>query len=357
MEGELLLSKGAVPIVIPAYEPGEELIRLVKELIEAKAEPVIVVDDGSDPAKYGNIFEEAGKLGAVILRNAVNMGKGRALKAAFNHCINEYDDLVGVVTADSDGQHSVKDICKCGEVLGNNIKSLVLGVRDFGKPGIPARSVFGNKTTSRVMNLLLGLKISDTQTGLRGIGVDFMKYLLTEKGERFEFETNMLIATKERDIDIIEVPVETIYLEENKSSHFNPLLDSIRIYAVFFKFMLSSVSSSLLDMLLFGFFCAIFVNAPVKMGYIMLSTILARIISATYNFFINYEIVFSGEKERSKAALSYCVLAVAIMLLSGFFVTLGHGIVPWLPEVCIKIVVDGMLFLLSFYVQREFVYK
>ena len=357
MEGELLLSKGAVPIVIPAYEPGEELIRLVKELIEAKAEPVIVVDDGSDPAKYGNIFEEAGKLGAVILRNAVNMGKGRALKAAFNHCINEYDDLVGVVTADSDGQHSVKDICKCGEVLGNNIKSLILGVRDFGKPGIPARSVFGNKTTSRVMNLLLGLKISDTQTGLRGIGVDFMKYLLTEKGERFEFETNMLIATKERDIDIIEVPVETIYLEENKSSHFNPLLDSIRIYAVFFKFMLSSVSSSLLDMLLFGFFCAIFVNAPVKMGYIMLSTILARIISATYNFFINYEIVFSGEKERSKAALSYCVLAVAIMLLSGFFVTLGHGIVPWLPEVCIKIVVDGMLFLLSFYVQREFVYK
>ena len=357
MEGELLLSKGAVPIVIPAYEPGEELIRLVKELIEAKAEPVIVVDDGSDPAKYGNIFEEAGKLGAVILRNAVNMGKGRALKAAFNHCINEYDDLVGVVTADSDGQHSVKDICKCGEVLGNNIKSLILGVRDFGKPGIPARSVFGNKTTSRVMNLLLGLKISDTQTGLRGIGVDFMKYLLTEKGERFEFETNMLIATKEKDISIIEVPVDTIYLEENKSSHFNPLLDSIRIYAVFFKFMLSSVSSSLLDMLLFGFFCAIFVNAPVKMGYIMLSTILARIISATYNFFINYEIVFSGEKERSKAALSYCVLAVAIMLLSGFFVTLGHGIVPWLPEVCIKIVVDGMLFLLSFYVQREFVYK
>ena len=232
------MSKGAVPIVIPAYEPGEELIRLVKELIEADAEPVIVVDDGSDPAKYGNIFDEARNLGAVILRNAVNMGKGRALKAAFNHCINEYDNLVGVVTADSDGQHSVKDICRCGEVLANNIKALILGVRDFEKPGIPARSVFGNKTTSRVMSLLLGLKISDTQTGLRGIGVDFMKYLLTEKGERFEFETNMLIATKEKDIKIIEVPVDTIYLEGNKSSHFNPLIDSFRIYAVFLKFVL-----------------------------------------------------------------------------------------------------------------------
>lgn len=351
------MSKGAVPIVIPAYEPGEELIRLVKELVETTPEPVIVVDDGSDPAKYGHTFEEVRKLGAVTLRNAVNMGKGRALKEAFNHCINEYEDLVGVVTADSDGQHSVKDICKCGEVLAANIKSLILGVRDFGKPGIPARSVFGNKTTSRVMNLLLGLKISDTQTGLRGIGADFMKYLLTEKGERFEFETNMLIATKEKDIKIIEVPVDTIYLEENKSSHFNPLLDSLRIYAAFFKFLLSSVSSSLLDMVLFGFFCAIFANAPVKMGYIMLSTILARVISATYNFFINYEIVFSGGKEKSKAAVSYFALAVAIMLLSGFFVTAGHGILPMVPEVCIKIAVDGMLFLLSFYVQREFVYR
>ena len=351
------MSKGAVPIVIPAYEPGEELIRLVKELVETTTEPVIVVDDGSDPAKYGHTFDEVRKLGAVTLRNAVNMGKGRALKEAFNHCINEYDNLVGVVTADSDGQHSVKDICKCGEVLADNIKSLILGVRDFGKPGIPARSVFGNKTTSRVMNLLLGLKISDTQTGLRGIGVDFMKYLLTEKGERFEFETNMLIATKEKDISIIEVPVDTIYLEENKSSHFNPLLDSLRIYAVFFKFLLSSVSSCLLDMVLFGFFCTVLVNAPVKMGYIMLSTILARIISATYNFFINYEIVFSGGKDRSKAAVSYFALAIVIMLLSGFFVTLGHGILPMIPEVCVKIIVDCVLFLLSFYAQREFVYK
>lgn len=351
------MSKGAVPIVIPAYEPGEELIRLVKELIEADAEPVIVVDDGSDPVKYGNIFDEARNLGAVILRNAVNMGKGRALKAAFNHCINEYDNLVGVVTADSDGQHSVKDICRCGEVLANNIKALILGVRDFEKPGIPARSVFGNKTTSRVMSLLLGLKISDTQTGLRGIGVDFMKYLLTEKGERFEFETNMLIATKEKDIKIIEVPVDTIYLEGNKSSHFNPLIDSFRIYAVFLKFVLSSLSSSLLDMLLFGLFCAIFVRFPVKSGYIMVSTILARVISATYNFFINYEIVFSGGKDRSKAAVSYFALAVVIMLLSGFFVTLGHGILPMLPEVCVKIIVDCVLFLLSFYAQREFVYK
>jgi len=351
------LSKGAVPIVIPAYEPGKELIKLIKELVEARVEAIIVVDDGSDPVKYGYVFEEVGKLGAVILRNAVNMGKGRALKAAFNHCINEYENLIGVVTADSDGQHSVKDICKCAEVLADNTKSLVLGVRDFGKTGIPARSVFGNKATSRVMDILLGIRISDTQTGLRGIGLEFMKYLLTEKGERFEFETNMLIATKEKDIDIIEVPIDTIYLEENKSSHFNPLIDSVRIYAVFVKFMLSSFSSCLLDMLLFGIFCAVFANANMKTGYIMMATILARVISSIYNFFINYEIVFSGEKERSKAAVSYFALAIVIMLLSGSFVTIIHNVLPVFPEVGIKVLVDCMLFLASFYVQREFVYK
>ncbi|MBO4457342.1 MAG: bifunctional glycosyltransferase family 2/GtrA family protein [Butyrivibrio sp.] len=350
------MSKGAVPVIIPAYEPDEKLIKLVSELVEEKVEPIVVVDDGSGFAEYGRIFDEARKLGAVVLRNAVNMGKGRALKHAFNHCLNEYENLVGVVTADSDGQHSVKDIKKCREVLTDNCDALVLGVRDFDGAGIPARSVFGNKTTSRVMRIFLGLKISDTQTGLRGIGAHFMRYLLTEKGERFEFEMNMLIATKERDIRIIEVPIDTIYLEENRSSHFNPLRDSLRIYAVFFEFLLSSTSSSLLDMLLFGVFCALFTRMHISVGYIMLATVFARVISATYNFLINYEVVFKGKKERSKAAVSYFALAVVIMLISGFAVTVGHSFFFMIPEICIKVPVDCLLFLLSFYVQREFVY-
>ena len=214
---------------------------------------------------------------------------------------------MGVITADSDGQHTTEDIEKCKKALieacvgksdnattsdvGSTLvavdevdscqgETLVLGCRNFNESGIPARSVFGNKTTSRVMKLLLGLSISDTQTGLRGISVPFMKYLLTEKGERFEFETNMLIATKELGIKIVEVPIKTIYLEENKSSHFNPILDSIRIYAVFVKFLFSSLSSSIVDIVMFSIFCSMFRNVPVAIGYVMLATILARVISA-----------------------------------------------------------------------------
>jgi putative flippase GtrA len=303
------------------------------------------------------LFEAAKELGAIVLKHAVNMGKGRALKSAFNFCLNEYEDVVGVVTADSDGQHTVSDIKKCIAGLLEDPEALVLGVRDFDQEGIPARSVFGNKTTSRVMKFLCGLSISDTQTGLRGISSEFMRFLLTEKGERFEFETNMLLDTKELGIRIKEIPIKTIYLEENKSSHFNPIKDSLRIYAVFFKFLISSLSSSVVDIVFFSIFCALFRDVPVAIGYIMLSTIIARVISAVYNFAINYGVVFKGKGSKVSAAVKYCVLAVCIMLLSGALVSFFHGLIPGAPEALVKIPVDCVLFLVSFLVQREVVYK
>ncbi len=348
-----------IPIIIPAYEPDEKLLGLLDELNKAQLGPVVVVNDGSDSEGYGEIFKGVVERGARLLTHAVNMGKGRALKTAFNYCLNEYEDIIGVITADSDGQHTTDDIRKCMDALVSNRdeKVLVLGCRNFNESGIPARSVFGNKTTSRVMKILLGLSISDTQTGLRGISVPFMKYLLTEKGERFEFETNMLIATKDLGIKIVEVPIKTIYLEENKSSHFNPILDSIRIYAVFVKFLLSSLSSSVVDIVMFSIFCGIFRNVPVAIGYVMLSTILARVISAIYNFLINYKVVFKGKGSSSRAAVRYLMLAVCIMLLSGGLVTFFTGLLPMVPEFVVKIPVDCVLFMLSFVVQREVVYK
>ncbi|MCR5403703.1 MAG: bifunctional glycosyltransferase family 2/GtrA family protein [Butyrivibrio sp.] len=346
-----------IPVIIPAYEPDERLIDLVDELVRTATIPVVVVDDGSDAKKFGKVFDAVKRQDVVILRHAVNMGKGRALKSAFNFCLNEYPDLTGVVTADSDGQHKVDDIKKCMDALRNDKTSLVLGVRNFDKAGIPARSVFGNKLTSRVLKLFTGVSIRDTQTGLRGISADFMRFLLTEKGERFEFETNMLLDARELGIKICEVEIETIYLEENRSSHFNPIKDSIRIYSVFFKFMFSSLSSSLVDIVLFAVLCSALRDVRVPAGYIMVSTIIARVISAVYNFVLNYKVVFKGRGSRLRAAVRYFALAVCIMLLSGFFVDFLHGLLPGVGEVVIKVPVDCLLFLLSFVVQREFVYK
>ena len=346
-----------VPVIIPAYEPDEKLIKLLDELKKEGISPVVVVNDGSQGTGFDALFDVARQRGAVVLEHAVNLGKGRALKTAFNYCLTEYKDLLGAVTADSDGQHAVEDIKKCMRALIEEPGTLILGVRNFDEAGIPARSVFGNKTTSIVMKLLCGLSVSDTQTGLRGIPSEFMRFLLTEKGERFELETNMLLDTRDLGIRIKEIPIKTIYLEENKSSHFNPLKDSLRIYAVFFKFLFSSLSSSVVDIVLFSIFCAVLKNVPLAMGYIMLSTILARVISAVYNFLINYQVVFMGKGSRARAAVRYFLLAVCIMLLSGFLVSFFHGLIPGSPEALVKIPVDCVLFLLSFLVQREVVYK
>ena len=206
-----------VPIIIPSYEPDEKLPDLLKNLRETGFRNIVLVDDGSGE-KYAGIFTEAETTyGCVVLHHAVNQGKGRALKTAFNFCLREFADLPGVITADSDGQHSPECILSCVDAMLKNPSALILGCRCFEGADVPARSEFGNKCTRVVMKYLTGISVSDTQTGLRGIPTAFMEQLLMVRGERFEFETNMLLETKSRKIPIVEVPIRTIYIEENKT--------------------------------------------------------------------------------------------------------------------------------------------
>lgn len=348
-----------IPVIIPAYEPDEKLIVLLQHLLEAEIAHIVVVDDGSG-SDYRTLFERAEAMeGCIVLTHAVNLGKGRALKTAFNYCLMQYPDMAGCVTADSDGQHTPKDILACMKKLWDNPDALILGCRNFDAKDVPARSSFGNKCTRKVLQYLIGISVSDTQTGLRAIPSSFMETLMNVKGERFEFETNMLIETKNRNIPIQEVPVETIYIEENKTSHFNPIKDSIRIYMIFGKFLFSSLSSSVLDLLLFHFFCQVLQGASgflQDLPYIVGATVMARVISAIYNFLINYKVVFKSRANMAATAVKYCLLAICQMLCSAFLV---NGLFSLFGgyEVAVKMPVDVFLFFLSFVIQREFVYR
>ncbi len=348
-----------IPVIIPAYEPDDKLITLLHALQQAKIRRVVVVDDGSG-AQYGELFAQAETVeNCTVLYHAVNLGKGRALKTAFNYCLRAYDDASGCVTADSDGQHTPEDILACMRKLWENPQALILGCRDFDAPSVPARSSFGNKCTRNVFRYLLGLSVSDTQTGLRAIPLDFMKKLMQVKGERFEYETNMLIETKNLNISIVEVPVETVYIEENRTSHFNPIKDSVRIYLVFGKFLFSSLSSSVLDLLLFHLFCICFLpfgEAVWGIPYIVAATICARVISAVYNFLINYRVVFKSKGNLAVTAGKYCLLAFCQMMCSAFLVNALYGLTGGM-EVLVKMPVDVFLFFASFVIQREFVYR
>lgn len=239
-EGEAFMEKIShhmdareIPVIIPSYEPDEKLTGLLSDLRKEGFTRLVVVDDGSG-REYEKYFLMAEKeFHCDVLYHSINQGKGRALKTAFDFVLRKYPDAVGCITADSDGQHSPSCIFSCGEALLQNPSALVMGCRSFDKEDVPVRSEFGNKCTRVVMKYLAGVSVSDTQTGLRGIPTDFMKKLLSVKGERFEFETNMLMETRIENIFIIEVPISTIYIEENKFSHFHPIKDSIRIYRIF----------------------------------------------------------------------------------------------------------------------------
>lgn len=348
-----------IPVIIPAYEPDEKLLILLNHLKEAGIRNMIVVDDGSG-SDYQTLFARAEATeGCTVLHHAVNLGKGRALKTAFNACLLRFPTQCGCVTADSDGQHTPQDILACMKKLWENPEALVLGCRNFDAADVPMRSSFGNKCTRKVFRYLVGLSVSDTQTGLRAIPASFMKSLMYVRGERFEYETNMLIETKNMSVPILEVPVETIYLEENKTSHFNPIKDSVRIYMIFGKFLFSSLSSSVLDLALFGLFCkALRAASGIWTGlpYIVGATILARIISAIYNFLLNYKVVFQSSANLAAAAAKYFALAVCQMLCSAFLVNELFGLLGGY-EVAVKIPVDVLLFFLSFVIQREFVYR
>ena len=347
--------RACVAIIIPALNPDEKLLRLLSDLKAHGFSHILLINDGSrdDCTHY---FDTAtNEYGCRVFTHGVNLGKGRALKDAFNLILTEFPDCIGAVTVDADGQHTVKDTAACAKALVEHPDALVLGCRNFKEANIPPRSRFGNVVTCHTIRLLCGIKVSDTQTGLRGISKEFMKKLLSVKGERFEFELNMLIEAKSAGISFFEVPISTIYIEENASSHFNPLLDSIRIYSVFLKFILSSLSSFLVDIILFSILTALLRGVLPGM-HIILATVGARVLSSLFNFVINKHNVFDQTAPSARMLMRYIILCVIQLSLSAALVY-GGFMLTNLNERFIKVIVDTVLFLFSFQIQREWVFR
>ncbi len=238
-------------IIIPALDPNVTIMDEFINKLQKEFKNIIVVNDGSRE-EFDDFFASLAKKKITVLRNNVNLGKGMALKHAYNYILNEHPKCKGVVSADCDGQHSVEDIKKCAEEVLNNPESLVIGVRDFNQPNVPKRSRYGNKITKYVMEELIDLSVSDTQTGLRGLSTNLIKLFIRTTGERYEYETNVLIDCKEKNINILEVPIETIYIDNNIESHFNPISDSIKIYKTFSSYFTKLLLSIIVNIIIFN---------------------------------------------------------------------------------------------------------
>lgn len=348
-----------VTIIIPSYEPDDNLLMLCEDLINNGLNNILIVNDGSDK-KYIKIFQTIeNKLNIKVLHHKTNRGKGRALKTAFKYLLeNVNEDFIGCVTADSDGQHTPKDIELCIEGLLSYKNSIILGVRSFDTDNVPTRSLIGNTITNKVFKYLSGLNISDTQTGLRAIPREYMKKSLKIEGERFDFETNMLLESKGV-IDIKEIPIETVYHSKtDHQSHFNTFSDSIKVIEILFKYFIkytfSAITSVILDLVLFFLFSTLLQNRfPER--YLFISTLLARIISATYNYLINYKFVFNSKTKHSNSLMKYGILALLLMIISGSMLTILANILS-VPDVSIKFIIDLLLFIISYYIQRKYVF-
>ena len=204
--------------LIPSYNPDERLISTVEDLRMSGFRHIIVVDDGSRP-DCRPYFDELMPLGCEIIHLPHNSGKGEALKRGFLSFLTQGWTDAGVVTVDGDGQHSGQDALRCACQLLQRPQALILGGRDFSGSQVPARSKSGNRPMTFLLNRLCGISIRDTQTGLRAIPASCLAAFAGISGGRYEYETNMLLYCKRHHIPMVEIPVSTIYIDNNAGSH------------------------------------------------------------------------------------------------------------------------------------------
>ena len=377
-----------VTVVLPSLNPDEKLNSVVDGLIQKGFTDIVVVNDGSKEDHLEPFKKAAEHPEVTVLTHEVNKGKGRGLKTAFEFVLENRPDSKGVVTVDGDGQHTSHDILKCAERMLSEKNKVVLGCRDFDSPNVPPKSRFGNKTTSRVFSMFCGMKISDTQTGLRAIPREFLPMLVQTKGERFEYETEMFFALHKHKISWVEETIDTVYIDDNSETHFNPFLDSIKIYRIIlkfiFKYTLSSLICCVIDIGLFNLFnfllagSVLLENIKIDTGIgrffvkifsggndavalkVLIATVVARVISSIVNYILNRNAVFESNTSVKRSVWKYYLLCFIQMILAaagvfGFSALFGGG--EALEGLVYKPIVDVLLFLVSYQVQQRWVFR
>ena len=334
-------------VLIPAWQPEQRLTVLVASLVAQGFGAVLVVNDGSDK-KCSVLFEELALLPRVhVLRHAVNLGKGRALKTGINYFLNELREMDGLVTADADGQHTPADVARVAQALLKADGKLVLGSRRIAADA-PFRSRFGNGLTRHIFAFVTGAKLTDTQTGLRAFPRHLLPELLVLDGERYEYEMTVLAHVCRLGSKPLEIPVETVYIDGNRSSHFDPVWDSMRIYFVLVRFYFSAIEAAGIDLAGFSAAFAVTGNVPASIVFGRLSSLV--------NFTLNKRFVFHNRAPVRGVLWRYYALVAAIGALSYLLIWTLNRYSHW-NIFAAKVTVDSLLSLVSFSMQRTFVFR
>jgi glycosyltransferase involved in cell wall biosynthesis len=352
--------------LIPAYEPGEKLISLVHDLRD-RGFDIVVVDDGSG-MDYRDTFEKVSH-DAVVLTHPENRGKGAALRNGLSYILNymAYDEVARtpsgvrelsgrdavVVTVDADGQHLPDDVLRVARIAGNRRDALVLGSRAL-EEDVPARSRFGNTVTRHVYSAVTGVRVHDTQTGLRAFSRDLIPALLEIEGDRYEYEINMLLTLATEGYTIIEERIETVYEDNNSGSHFRTVRDSFRVYKEILKFSASSLASFAIDYCMYAVLLTLTGTLGMTHG-LVISNIGARLVSGTANYTMNRKLVFKSRTGFAKSAAQYIALAALILAGNTLVLSLLAGTFG-INSMIAKLITEILFFVISWTVQKYVIF-
>lgn len=220
-----------IAAIIPAYNPQQSLITYVHQLLATTISQIIIVNDGSDQ-KYASVFEELKKIDCCrVLEHDHNIGKGGALKTAFAYVRSQSSMFQGVITVGAHGQHTLQDVKLVLTMTKVFSEGIVLGVRNFHSADSNLLSYWGNRATSLFFEILYHRRLVDTQTGLRFISIKELPWLMKVKGERYDYDTNILVAALKRKCPIFEVEIGQLRIKKNTVIQYDEIINAGSIIA------------------------------------------------------------------------------------------------------------------------------
>jgi glycosyltransferase involved in cell wall biosynthesis len=213
--------------VIPAYQDEKHIGDIVRRTRE-RLKHVLVVDDGSSD----QTAQRAREAGAEVVVHDQNRGKGEAIKTGLGHWLDQ--EVTWVSLLDSDGQHLPEEIDRfLAAAASATERTFLIGNRMNNLTGMPFIRRIVNRYMSRRISRLCGQEIPDTQCGFRMVDQQLVPELLSG-GNRFEYETEVLIIASRKGYRIESVPISTVYSDQVSKIH--PARDALRFLKLMWRY-------------------------------------------------------------------------------------------------------------------------
>ena len=351
-------------IVIPALNPPASLVSYAAGLMEAGFPDIIVVNDGSRTDKLP-VFLKLRRMGCTVVDHEMNRGQGFALRTGFQYYLEHFGGRSdGIITINCDRFIPPEDIRTVGSSLHNEQAmgsfALVVGTRDMSGKLVSDYDYRMGGVMKLLYHMLMGVRLNDPLSGVFGIPDMHIKKCIEIAGDGYAYETAMTMSFEK--IGFLQVPIGYAPYEEGSERKYHKGFDTVRIlYTIFKKFILysiTSVSASILDVILFSIFTGItFRGNPMAIIY---ATICARVISASVNYLLTKRFVFhfksATAEGTAQSAGAFMVLTAAQCICSALIVS-GVKLLLGGNPVGIKVLVDTILFFVSYKIQHKYIFK